>query len=337
MSSPSVPDVSVVVPVYNAASFLNETIRSVLCQTHSNWELLLVDDGSTDGSGELCDRCAEGDPRIHAFHIPNGGFCRAKNHGIRQAAGNWIMFLDDDDLLTPAALEKMLAASTGADLVMGLYQTFPNPTVKLEHVPDGLFGSYRELSPLVKELYDPYFLISPWSKLYRRDLVKDGFSPEQPPIEGDLLFVLGKLAVCRGIRLLPEPVYQYRRGEHASHTGHFHAEWLYVYREVYRAMMELFPDTPGLEEFFMSRYAVGAVRQLCAIASLHHVSRLQKQVMIEAERENPFYQLSAVTEAACDERISPIWRAFLDRRAAEVLEMAEALIQEQTEDGSRVC
>ncbi len=330
--APSAPDISVIVPVYNAASCLDETVQSVLCQTHPCWELLLVDDGSTDGSGDLCNQYAEVDQRIQAFHIPNGGFCRAKNHGLRHATGNWVLFLDDDDLLVPDALEKMLASSAGVDLVMGLYQTFPNPTVRTENIPNGLFCSYKEIGPVLKELYDPYFLISPWSKLYRRNLLKDGFYPEQPPIHGDLLFIFRILPVCNGIRLLPEVVYQYRRSDRISHTRHFHGEWLHVYREMYSAMTELFPNTPDLEGFFINRYAVGVVQHLCSIASLSNVNRQQKQLMIEAERENSFYQSPAFTKVACDERVSSIWNAFLEHRATDALDAAERYIKRKSGD-----
>ncbi len=93
------PDVSVIVPVYNASKTLDETVRSVLNQTHTSWELLLVDDGSTDTGGPACDRFAAEDFRIRAFHTPNGGYGRARNLGLSHARGEWVLFLDSDDTL----------------------------------------------------------------------------------------------------------------------------------------------------------------------------------------------------------------------------------------------
>lgn len=96
---------SIIVPAYNAAAFLNETVSSVLRQSYDDWELLLVDDGSTDGAtGELCDKIAETDPRIHSIHKPNGGAGDARNAAFPSASGDYIVFLDSDDFLETDAL-----------------------------------------------------------------------------------------------------------------------------------------------------------------------------------------------------------------------------------------
>ena len=99
---------SIIVPVYNAAAFLNATVSSVLHQTLADWELLLVDDGSTDGvTGKLCDEIAAQDERIRSIHKPNGGAGDARNYGIDRAQGDYLVFLDSDDLLTLDALSTL--------------------------------------------------------------------------------------------------------------------------------------------------------------------------------------------------------------------------------------
>ena len=111
------PAISVIVPVYQAESLLPQCVESVLSQTFSDWELLLVDDGSRDGSPALCDSYAAREPRIRVFHKPNGGVSSARNLGLEQAAGQCIAFLDADDAFEPAALETLwyLREKTGAD------------------------------------------------------------------------------------------------------------------------------------------------------------------------------------------------------------------------------
>lgn len=99
--------ISLIVPVYNTKSFLDDCIRSVLAQTFQDWELILVDDGSTDGSGALCEAWAERDARIRVLHQPNGGVSRARNYGIRQARGDYLVFLDSDDRILPAYLQRL--------------------------------------------------------------------------------------------------------------------------------------------------------------------------------------------------------------------------------------
>lgn len=112
--------VSVVIPVYNAKPYLDRCVQSVLRQTYTDIEILLVDDGSTDGSGHLCDQIATRDKRIHVIHQQNHGLSSARNAGIRQAAGEYIIFLDsDDEWLLDDGLETLLReGGEGNDLII---------------------------------------------------------------------------------------------------------------------------------------------------------------------------------------------------------------------------
>ena len=100
--------VSVIVPVYNVLDCLERCVDSLLAQTYKEMEILLVDDGSTDGTGTLCDRLAERDSRIHVFHKENGGSSSARNLGIRQARGGYLGFVDSDDYVEPDMYERLL-------------------------------------------------------------------------------------------------------------------------------------------------------------------------------------------------------------------------------------
>lgn len=102
--------ISVIVPVYNIQDYLERCVRSIMGQTYKNLEILLVDDGSTDGSGELCERLAKEDERIRVFHKENGGSSSARNVGIREAKGDYLGFIDSDDYIEPDMYE--LLAST---------------------------------------------------------------------------------------------------------------------------------------------------------------------------------------------------------------------------------
>ena len=103
--------VSIIVPIYNAKDYILETVASVQAQTYTDWELLLVDDGSTDGTGEMLSRhlAQLQDPRIKFLPKENGGAAKARNYGLKQAAGRYVAFLDADDLWTEDKLEKQLA------------------------------------------------------------------------------------------------------------------------------------------------------------------------------------------------------------------------------------
>src|SRR5258706_12531894 len=101
--------ISVIMPAYNAEKFITQSIQSVIAQTYSNWELVIVDDGSTDNTKEIVSGFQKTEPRIKYIYQPNGRQGKARNTGIEHAAGEWIAFLDAEDILIPAMLEKQFA------------------------------------------------------------------------------------------------------------------------------------------------------------------------------------------------------------------------------------
>lgn len=130
------PAISVVIPVYNVERYLQECVDSVLSQTMQDFEVILVDDGATDSSGTICDRYGVQDPRIQVIHQKNGGLSAARNTGLDAAKGEYVYFLDSDDVIVPHALKKLrdLAGEKQADVVFFDASVFftdcePNPNV----------------------------------------------------------------------------------------------------------------------------------------------------------------------------------------------------------------
>ena len=103
--------ISVIVPVYNTEKYLDRCIQSILSQTYSNIEILLIDDGSTDSSGAICDKYAEQDSRVRVFHKANGGVSSARNMGLDKAKGTWFTFVDSDDWIDMDMYEQMYNAA----------------------------------------------------------------------------------------------------------------------------------------------------------------------------------------------------------------------------------
>ncbi len=104
------PLVSVIVPVFNVSSYIDDCINSIVEQSYKNIEILVIDDGSTDGSSAICDRWSVSDDRIKVFHKPNGGLSDARNYGLEHASGEWVSFIDSDDYVSPFFIESLLSA-----------------------------------------------------------------------------------------------------------------------------------------------------------------------------------------------------------------------------------
>ena len=111
--------VSCIIPVYNTEKYLPRCIESVLAQTFVDWEMLLIDDGSTDASGSICDEYAAKDERIRVFHKENGGISSARNVGLNYAQGEWIFFFFCDYSLPKTSLESLLSRSSDANIIAG--------------------------------------------------------------------------------------------------------------------------------------------------------------------------------------------------------------------------
>lgn len=113
------PLISIIVPVYNVDAYLKQCIDSILNQKYENFELLLVDDGSTDKSGDICDVYGKRDKRVRVFHKKNGGVSSARNVGLDNAKGDWIAFVDSDDIVTPSYLSGLYSdVKSDVDLVI---------------------------------------------------------------------------------------------------------------------------------------------------------------------------------------------------------------------------
>ena len=150
------PKISVIVPVYNTEKYLRQCIDSILAQTFTDFELLLINDGSTDGSGAICDEYAQKDSRVRVFHQENGGVSSARNVGLDNARGEWITFCDSDDTIDESFLETMIEdCNQNIDLIVSTMNK------------SGKIDSEYYVERLLRREYPPQL----WGKLYRRKIL----------------------------------------------------------------------------------------------------------------------------------------------------------------------
>lgn len=186
----SLPSISVIIPCYRAEDTLERAVRSVLRDAPENLELLLVEDGSPDGTGACCDALARQDARIRALHRPNGGASAARNTGLAAARGQWILFVDADDELLPGlwqALETPLA-DVPALVIFGMTRASgpaPCPLAPGQYPDTDALG--QALRPL---LFESGYLAAPYAKVFRADLIRQGGLrfDESLKINEDILF-----------------------------------------------------------------------------------------------------------------------------------------------------
>lgn len=164
--------VSIVIPVYNVEQYLDRCMESVVGQTYTNLEIILVDDGSKDTSSAICDQWGKKDDRILVVHQKNGGLSNARNTGINNASGKWIMFVDSDDVVSSNIVELLmqLAVSQDADIAIGgVKHIFDEKSITFEEQVTPVF-TYNATQAIREMWYQHSFLPSAWGKLYKRSL-----------------------------------------------------------------------------------------------------------------------------------------------------------------------
>ena len=216
---------SVIIPVYNCKAYLSACVQSIQGAGLEDFEILLVDDGSTDGSGAVCDELAGKYPQVRAIHQPNGGASAARNRGIREAKGDYILFVDADDTLLPFDEQtRALLQKDRVDLLMfGMKFEYCHKGVKvreetLSH-PGGVFQR-GDLEENFASLFYANYLSPVWNKAIKRSVLEENqiFFDERLTNYEDLAFSLEVLAKCETAAAVPQAYYCYQLDYDHDHT-----------------------------------------------------------------------------------------------------------------------
>jgi len=202
------PEVSIIVPVYKAENTLRKCIDSILTQSVSDIELLLIDDGSPDSSGKICENYREKDDRVQVFHKPNNGVSSARNVGLEKARGKWIAFVDSDDYVDEHFVKNLTIAakSTGSQLVQAGFNKISNEGLQTVNAVSNIISM-----PLLSEDLLSYLRGFSFSKLYVREIIeKNGLKfDETLTLAEDLCFVLEYVSHIDRITFIPDSNYYY--------------------------------------------------------------------------------------------------------------------------------
>ena len=252
----SSPLISVVVPIYNVAPYLERCLDSIVSQTYTNLEILLVDDGSTDHSGAIADAYAGKDSRVTVIHQKNGGLSIARNTGIDAARGEYLLFIDSDDYIAPNMCECLLIRSIEADsdiTVGGFYRVSSRGSS--ESAPPSLCVISKADIILQYFKNKPAYLVIVWNKLYKASLFHSPTSLRFAPhmLEEDEIFSYRILYRASKIAMVNQPLYYYVQREGSiMHDGNELKHllvWPKIIREYYRWAEKDAPDMMPLIEW----------------------------------------------------------------------------------------
>ena len=239
--------ISVIVPVYNVEAYLERCVESILHQTYTNFELILINDGSTDSSGQICVQLAHQYENIKVYHIENTGVSNARNIGIQLATGVWITFVDSDDFVTKDYLATLASAVEGGNVGFVI--------APLHHIKNGIvtdlppYSGRKELwstEETMKELLmttkTSFF---PVAKLFKRDLLVDEKFNTDYHLAEDALFLTELLLKTRCSSVfIDKPIYYYdhREGSATTSVNRYVFDTIEVYKNIIAQVSQVFPN-----------------------------------------------------------------------------------------------
>ena len=269
MNGTDIEKVSVVIPVYNSARYLRKAIESVLCQTYRNYEVVLVDDGSTDSSGEICDEYAQHDGRIRCFHRRNHGVSSSRNFALDKIEGDCLYFMDSDDELSPFFLQTMMGGIMhGYDMVVCGYRTFYR-SAKIEDVIKDAdwraIDSFFQLDGLgaATSVCNKVVRLTEKSRRIRFD--------EEMTFGEDAFFAWKCCLVSQSVAYTELPLYYYRQGRSGA-TTRWHPNLYSHYRNSYDDLLSYALNLGIDHDCFYEKLCVHFAKRLPSLTKMEVLS-----------------------------------------------------------------
>ena len=301
--------VSIIVPIYNKEDLISRCVESLIKQTYTNLEIILVDDGSTDKSWAICQEFENKDSRIKTCHKNNGGLSDARNHGLVNATGDWVSFVDADDYVEDNYIELLLQNSYGADLVVcNCYQITNNKRAISSHIfGNTLFESkeriYSEIIiPMITLDNNKINMLFPaWNKLYRKQVINDNYLKFDTnlPYAEDYMFSIQFFKAISCVKFIDSPLYDYDcMTQNSLSKVPISTDKLEKYNYVHARVAELFPEK-GQEVF----------PKLVLYNCKHHIGLYARLNGLNGFKSfcNDVYNMDAFKKASSDKTIKGCW------------------------------
>jgi hypothetical protein len=308
------PYVSIIIPIYKVEPYLERCLKSFKAQTFADFEAILVDDGSPDNCGAICDAFAKEDPRFIPLHQPNGGVGKARNNGLERASGRFITYADPDDYVGPDYLAHMIDAQKrhDADLVIARYVSLSERTMqKVWQVPvtNEVFIRREDFGSALPELYKHQRIGTLYSKLYKREILEGHKYSETVKMRGDVMFVTQLLERTGSIEVINFSDYFYIRYAVGSITKQVDPDLFQTHIEINHAMEETMTRcgwmNEGMRDAIDKRF-IGAAKLCVDSIRRGPWSLEEKGAYVERILEHPEFQ------AAVDRRQARYARKEVD-------------------------
>lgn len=303
------PQVSIIMPAYNVGRYVRRAVESLQNQTLRDFELIAVDDGSFDRTGQILDAMAERDLRITVLHTQNGGAPAARNLGIERAKGTYLYFMDADDWAEPRMLEDMVdfAERSRLELVItGFYiDTYYGDngehTTEIKTHPNCLYPTQHDFRAAAWQLFDQNLLYTPWNKLFVRERIERLNIRFRPTFMDDFPFVLDYLRDVERVGMIEKAYYHFIRERAESETARWRPDLYEKREEEHGWMLDLYRHW-GLDgdaasmEVIQRRYIerlVGCIENVCNPAC--KLSTKEKLAQIEQMISSDRAQLAVAT------------------------------------------
>ena len=278
--------VSIVVPIYNVQQYLNQCVDSILGQTFKDFELLLINDGSTDRSGEICNEYVNLDNRVKVFHKENAGVSQARNFGIEKAFGKWISFIDSDDWIESQYLEHLLGSKVSADLC-AIGHSMQNDLSNWDiYMPEEKFYEADEMKAFLENHIASGIVRAPWSKLFLLDLIKKhnlSFDSNMSFGE-DTIFTLNYLTKTDTVYVAGQKGY-YRRYTSNSLTKKVNDKGWNLFLDEFgkqlQSLLEKFPNSKPLAMDWANRCLAYSTMCIKELYSKKNISKPGKRARID--------------------------------------------------------
>lgn len=287
------PLISVILPVYNVEVYLERCIKSVCEQTYKNLEILLIDDGSTDSSGVICDNYAEEDKRIRVFHKKNGGLSDARNYGIKNASAEWVSFIDSDDFVDRDYIQYLFELIVKYDTDMSICQhrvCFENGKQKEYGTNGDILLTNKKC--IEKMLYHDVIDTSAWGKLYRTRLFNEVQYPKGKLFE-DIATTYALMLQCKDIAVGLESKYNYILRKNSIVYGSFNPKKLDLLEmtdQMARNVLNYYPD---LEKAVMRRRVYARFSTLNQMLNIENYEKEKKNIIefVKKNSRNVFWNI----------------------------------------------